>query len=915
MNIHGISDSLVTVTDESAICASCGGAVRVRGGSCVSCLLLTGLEEGDDGGGKETFEAVLAEIDVPDRDWRIGNYVILEEIGRGGMGVIYRAQQRHSRRIVALKRLLAYHGDSRDTLERFRREAEAAASLDHPNILPIYEVAEAEGLPFFTMKYAIGGSLQRAAAALSADPRECARLLAKVTRAVAFAHREGILHRDLKPGNILLDGRGEPLVSDFGLAKWMDTSSDLTRSLAVYGTPGFIAPEQAHGAAASLTPAADIYSLGAILFDLLAGRPPFLGEHALAVIRQAADKPAPKLRSLLRNVDRDLETICAKCLERDPAARYRSAADLAEDLERWLDGRPIIARPVSPPVTLWRWSKRNPLLATAALACALASGIAVTRQLDNWRFQREITAQFAAQHSVEVVPLIDLDTMTFSDAWTRKVADALVADLKTFGPATVHVRQGLAPEEKASLRKAGAKTSARTLLAGTIRTINGNTRASLHLLDATNGEPLLHRVIEVDPASATPVRRNAFAEVYGILATADLSTRVQRPPDPGLLDPVAREFIDAGLALAYRRGATDFERGIGCLQRALELQPGSAAAHAGLAKIMSLKAAYGSNREPIAPALELARKAVALNPTSADARLALAAVLYQRDHLTEAKEEALTSIEYCGSIRRGLSLLHNIHKATGRADLALAAYALRPRDDATAADGSAAAADALVLLLDDARAESTYHHYAALHPDKPDGWVGLCWLRILQGRLQEARAIYHARAANFREFVYADQMAAQVEFFARNFPEAENLYTQLYDRDPEGGGSFYAAASYASMLGRLKMESDPVRGREILEQARLRDMERVERSAENPTLLYRLAAIEASLGATEAAFRYLAATTSAGWIDFRSAAVDPRFDAISKDPRFDEQLSRMKARVAEQNRTRSGSAAFAHNIE
>jgi serine/threonine-protein kinase len=420
MNIHGISDSLVSVTDDSAICANCGGAVRVRGGSCVSCLLLTGLEDGDEGGAKETFDAVLAEIDVPDRDWRIGNYVILQEIGRGGMGVIYRAQQRHSRRIVALKRLLGYHGDSRDTLERFRREAEAAASLDHPNILPIYEVAEAEGLPFFTMKYATGGSLQEAAAALSADPRECVRLLAKVTRAVAFAHRGGILHRDLKPGNILLDGRGEPLVSDFGLAKWMDTSSHLTRSLAVYGTPGFIAPEQAHGAAASLTPAADIYSLGAILFDLLAGRPPFLGEHALAVIRQAADKPAPKLRSLLRNVDRDLETICAKCLEREPTARYRSAADLAEDLERWLEGRPIVARPVSPPVTLWRWSKRNPLLATAALVCALASGVAVTRQIDNWRFQQAIRAQFAAQHSVEIIPLIDLDTSTLSDTGPGK---------------------------------------------------------------------------------------------------------------------------------------------------------------------------------------------------------------------------------------------------------------------------------------------------------------------------------------------------------------------------------------------------------------------------------------------------------------------------------------------------------------
>ena len=268
---------------------------RIANGLCLGCLLQPALAgEGSNG---EKFAAVLGEIDLHDTHWRLGNYEILEEIGRGGMGVIYRARQRHSRRIVALKRVLTYHADSRETLARFRREAEAAASLDHPNILPIYEVGESEeGVPFFSMKYASGGSLQEVGPALRDDPREIVRLMAKVTRAVQYAHRQGILHRDLKPGNILLDGCGEPLVSDFGLAKWLDTASDLTRTLTIFGTPGYIAPEQAEGPAASLKPSADVYSLGAILFDLLAGRPPFLGEHALAVIHQTADKPAPKLR-------------------------------------------------------------------------------------------------------------------------------------------------------------------------------------------------------------------------------------------------------------------------------------------------------------------------------------------------------------------------------------------------------------------------------------------------------------------------------------------------------------------------------------------------------------------------------------------------------------------------------------------
>src|SRR5882724_8696913 len=277
----GLPESLATVIKHPTQCPQCGAITRLDHGSCINCLLREGLEAKGEAS-RETFESILAEANVTDAQWRLGNYEILEEIGRGGMGVIYRARQQHSRRIVAVKRILAHQVNSHETLERFRRDAEAVASLDHPNILPIHEVSESEeGLPFFSMKYAEGGSLRVAAPALRARPRGCVQLMAKVARAIDYAHGKGILHRDLQPGNILLDENGEPMVSDFGLAKWLNETSDLTRTLETLGTPGYIAPEQAECRATDLTSAADTYSLGAILFYLLTGRPPFVGPNVL----------------------------------------------------------------------------------------------------------------------------------------------------------------------------------------------------------------------------------------------------------------------------------------------------------------------------------------------------------------------------------------------------------------------------------------------------------------------------------------------------------------------------------------------------------------------------------------------------------------------------------------------------------
>src|SRR5437773_6409168 len=469
---------------EPAPCAECGSTSRVARGLCLNCLLYEGL--GGDTCNPETLEDMLGKIDVRDADWRLGNYQILEEIGRGGMGVIYRARQRHSRRIVALKRILSYHADSQETLVRFRREAEAAARLDHPNILPIYEVGVHEdGLPSFSMKFASGGSLLDAAPALRNEPRRSVALMAKVARAVQYAHVQGILHRDLKPGNILLDGGGEPLVSDFGLAKWLQPNSDLTRTPSIFGTPGYIAPEQVNGSNGNLTPAADVYGLGAVLFHLLTGRPPFTGEHALKVIQQASERPAPKLLSVAPALDRDLETICAKCLEHEPQARYRSAGDLAEDLERWLHGHSIVARPVSPPVRLWRWSRRNPIVAgMAALLLALATVVGVM----TWKAE---TAARPPRSGIAILPFESLspekENAFFADGVYDGVLTKLakVANLKVISHNSVAKYRGVRDNQEI-----GRALNVTYVLKGSVRREAGRIHLNAQLFDTRTNAPV-----------------------------------------------------------------------------------------------------------------------------------------------------------------------------------------------------------------------------------------------------------------------------------------------------------------------------------------------------------------------------------------------------------------------------------------
>ncbi len=314
----------------------------------------------------------------------VAGYEILGVLGRGGMGVVYKARHLTLNRLVALKMILAGAHAGPDELARFRGEAEAVASLDHPHIVPIYEIGEQDGRYYFSMRLVEGGSLACASHAPydAAEARRQAGLLASVARAVHYAHQRGILHRDLKPANILLDAGGTPYVTDFGLAKRLQAGGGVTRTGAIVGTPGYMAPEQAAGKK-GLTTAADVYALGAMLYEVLTGRPPFRAETPLETVLQVLEREPDAPRALNPRADRDLELICLKCLARDPARRYGSADALAADLEHWLAGEPLSVRPPALASLLRVWLRQN--FGAAGWTVAIGLGFGLLAGLMCWQ--------------------------------------------------------------------------------------------------------------------------------------------------------------------------------------------------------------------------------------------------------------------------------------------------------------------------------------------------------------------------------------------------------------------------------------------------------------------------------------------------------------------------------------------------
>ena len=302
----------------------------------------------------------------------IPGYEILGELGRGGMGVVYKARQVRLNRTCALKMILAGAHATHEAVARFLGEAEAIARLQHRHIVQIYSIGEAGGLPFFELEYLPGGGLDKRLDGTPWVPERAASLVEILARAMAEAHRLGIVHRDLKPANVLLAADGTPKITDFGLAKAVGSESDLTQSNAIMGSPSYMAPEQAGGYTKQAGPAADIYAMGAVLYELLTGRPPFRGATLLETIEQVKITEPVSPSRLVPKLPRDIETICLKCLEKNPARRYEDALALAEDLKRFKADEPILARPIGKAERAWRWCRRNRLVAGLAGGIALA---------------------------------------------------------------------------------------------------------------------------------------------------------------------------------------------------------------------------------------------------------------------------------------------------------------------------------------------------------------------------------------------------------------------------------------------------------------------------------------------------------------------------------------------------------------
>jgi TolB-like protein/tRNA A-37 threonylcarbamoyl transferase component Bud32/Flp pilus assembly protein TadD len=802
----------------------------------------------------------------------LGDYELLEEVGRGGQGVVFRARQKSLNRIVALKVISLGQWASKAHVKRFRREAEAAASLDHPCIVPIYEVGERDGQCYFSMKFVEGGQLDEVVRRAPMSIRQAAELIAKVARTVHYAHEHGILHRDIKPGNILLDAKGEPHLTDFGLARLVETESTMTRTLEVLGTPSYMAPEQAVGNNTAVSSVTDVYGLGAVFYQLLTGQPPFAGGATYETIKLLLDTEPKQPRLINPKIDRDLSTICLKCLEKDSKRRYSSGLALAEDLERWLKHEPIQARHTGVFTRGRKWVRRNPtsaLLVTCVVALAGAAGWIV------WK--SELIRQPLAT-GIAVLPFENLGEQKENAAFADGLQDDILTKLAKIGDLKVISRTSVMEYRgKRNLRQIGNDLRVSHVLEGSVRRAGTHLRLNAQLIDTRTDTHVWAEQYDRDLndlfAVQSEIAQTVAERLNAKLSASEKASVEERPTQ----DLVAYDFYVRAVSLIYNAQVpvTSSECGncppleekdssstnsiqsylseaVDLLNKAVARDPNFFLAYCQLAFAHDL---IGDTPARLALAKSAIDSAFRLRPDSGEAHLALAWHLFwgyldydrARAELALAQQSLPNNprvYELAGSMdrsqRRWADAIHNLGRACE----------LDPRNLPHLINFSST----YLWLHDYDQHAKMMDRIVALHPDRRPG-------RLFRASVEVYRRADTAPLRAAIQKILSDEPGSEKDRFV-----AGQRYTlALYDRDWDTASSLAAVLSQKNslewsfpQLGRdfwlgvvARSTGDETSARAAFMRARAQQEEEIRGHPDDVSLLADLGLIDAGLGRKE----------------------------------------------------------------
>jgi eukaryotic-like serine/threonine-protein kinase len=647
------------MTRLTRICRKCGAKIfsDAPEGLCTGCVLETALGSfadtvagatdatyADDAARGEDARTLETSVHVAAMLGELGDYELLEEIGRGGQGVVFRARQKSLNRNVALKVIGLGQWATPAHLKRFRLEAEAAASLDHPYIVPIYEVGEQDGQCYFSMKFIEGGQLDEVVKHTPISIRQAAELMAKVARTVHYAHEHGILHRDIKPGNILLDAKGEAHLTDFGLARLVESESTVTRTLEVLGTPSYMAPEQAAGDNAKLTRATDVYGLGAVLYQLLTGHPPFAGGTTYETIKLLLETEPRQPRLWNPKIDRDLSTICLKCLGKDPQRRYSSALALAEDLERWLKHEPIRARRTGVLTRGKKWVRRNPTTAVlTALLVALLAAISVIIWKSELAGRSPITG-------IAVLPFENASNEPNTEYLSEGISEALINSLSELQQLRVIARPTAFHYKRKDVepRRVGRELGAAAVLTGKVRQMQDALSVQVDLVDTATGAQIWGARYDRKIADLVAIKQAIAQEVTAKLKLKLSGEEQRRLVKRDSTNAEAYQFYLRGRYFWNKRTSDGIKQAIEHFQQSVERDPNFALGYVGLADSYTGLTFYNfaAPHEAMPKAKESAIKALTLDDTLAEAHATLAHILINYDwNSSAAEKEFKRSIE------------------------------------------------------------------------------------------------------------------------------------------------------------------------------------------------------------------------------------------------------------------------------